>query len=52
MPSRETIPVKEMTFALKSIIIESLNQLYGEQIENINKLNQSKIDDNVLITSL
>ncbi len=49
VPSRETIPIKEMTIALKSIIIESLNQLYGEIIE---KFDQAKSDDNVLVTSL
>ncbi len=53
VPSKETIPIKEMTIALKSIIIESLNQLYGEQIEkSIEKFNHTILDDNVLVTSL
>jgi pyroglutamyl-peptidase len=35
VPSRETCKIEEMTLALRSIIIESLSQLYGEQISSM-----------------
>jgi hypothetical protein len=33
VPDEATIPIKDMAIALKSIIFEALNQLYGFQID-------------------
>jgi hypothetical protein len=34
VPDRETCPIRDMTLALRSIIIDSLNQLYEANLEN------------------